>query len=405
MLQSSSHARRWLLVLLLVAVAGWCLAAEDQPRADILAVSPEVVLQLPGSGSDPQAIDYAALPVLRGEHAVVHAPTPELKFQLHNYLIHFEDKFWCMWSHGPVVEDVPSQFISYATSDDGLRWSEPKSLTGSPPEGHAYIARGFWLRDGELLALVAFFKGKGAFGVDKQLKLQAYSWNSQQGVWKLKGIVADNAINNFAPQRLSSGPWMTTKRDSRFNVSMLIGGVTSFDDWQAFPVVERGRIKGFSPDEPIWWEVPAKTAANPAGSRLVALFRDNGGSSRLFRAFSTDQGRTWSLPALTNYPNSTSKIYSLVTSQGDRLLIGNANPKLGRRELHLALSTDGLTFTRLARLDIPSPKPATLQYPHAIEHNGQLLITYSRGKNQSEVFRVSLADIAAWKKSELNQTP
>jgi hypothetical protein len=59
----------------------------------------------------------------------------------------------------------------------------------------------------------------------------------------------------------------------------------------------------------------------------------------------------------------------------------------------------------LARLDIPSPKPATLQYPHAIEHNDQLLITYSRGKNQSEVFRVSLADIAAWKKSELNQTP
>ncbi|WP_425616142.1 exo-alpha-sialidase [Anatilimnocola sp. NA78] len=375
-------------------VAGLLISAGAIPSG-AQETKPATVLDLPGSGTDEKAIDYSKLPLLKGQHAVICATTPEWKFQLHNYLLHHEGKFWCMWSHGPEVEDLPTQHISFATSEDGLKWSEPKSITGPPPEGYAYIARGLWVREGALLALAAFYKGKGAFGVNKELKLQAYAWDGKSAAWKLKGIVADNAINNFPPQRLSSGQWMTTKRDSRFNVSMLIGGQKSFDDWQAFPVVERTKIKGFSPDEPIWWEVGGNKSDANAEKKLVALFRDNGGSGRLFQAFSTDQGRMWSLPVITNFPNSTSKIFSLQLSTGQRVLISNANPGIGRRELHLSLSDDGLTFRRMARLDIPSAKPATLQYPHAIEHEGHLLIAFSRNKVQSEILKVSLAEIAA----------
>lgn len=76
------------------------------------------------------------------------------------------------------------------------------------------------------------------------------------------------------------------------------------------------------------------------------------------------------------------------------------NPNLGRRQLHLSISADGATFTCLARLDIPSTMPATLQYPHANEQNGQLLIAFSRNKNQTEVVRVSLNDIEELKRTE-----
>ena len=58
-----------------------------------------------------------------------------------------------------------------------------------------------------------------------------------------------------------------------------------------------------------------------------------------------------------------------------------------------AISEDGLVFTRMALLDIPSMRPGTLQYPHAIEHDDHLLITFSRNKAQSEIFKVSLKDI------------
>jgi predicted neuraminidase len=346
------------------------------------------LLNLPGTNGEAEKIDFAALPLLKGKHAIVCPYDEQWKFQLHNYLLHHEGKFWCMWSAGPEVEDHPTQHVRYATSDDGLHWSTPKNLTGMPAEGRAYIARGFWLRDGELLALAASYKGKGAFGVDKDLKLVAFAWDKASDTWTEKAIVFENAINNFSPQKLSTGEWMMTRRDARFNVSMLIGGMKSVSDWQVVPVVDRiaaVRTSKFSPDEPVWWEQPDGT--------LISAIRDNGGSQRLFHSVSTDHGRTWSPPQITNYPNATSKIFTLRTSRGFRVLASNANAKIGRREMHLALSDDGTTFTRLARLDIPSPKATTFQYPHVIEHDGSLLIAFSNKKNVTEVLKVSLDDI------------
>jgi hypothetical protein len=338
-----------------------------------------------------------------------HARTPDqidvvdLRLNLHNYLAHHDGKFWCIWSDGPKVEDEPTQEIKYATSNDGVTWSAAKSVTGTPAAPYAFIARGLWVRDGELLALGAHYKGKGAFGADKELQLQAFAWDAKSGQWKFRGKLYDDAINNFAPQPLPSGDWIVTRRDSRFNVTMMIGGRKALDDWQIFPVVQTGELKGFRPDEPIFWTQPDNT--------MQGLFRDNGGSSRLFHSTSTDQGRTWTVPALTNFPNATSKLFSLETSRGFRVLVLNANPKLGRRELHLAVSEDGKTFTRLALLDVPTPRPvseavsrinqkfragiASLQYPHVIEHDGRLLIALSRLKTQIEVFSVSLDDVAA----------
>lgn len=96
---------------------------------------------------------------------------------------------------------------------------------------------------------------------------------------------------------------------------------------------------------------------------------------------------------MTNYPNATSKLFTLKTSRGFRVLVSNANPAIGRREMHLAVSRDGLTFTRLMRLDIPSPRVTTFQYPHVLEHGGCLFIAFSNKKNVTEVLKVTLADV------------
>lgn len=377
---------------------------------------PLTVLNLPDSGVDPTAIDYANLPIIKGQHAIVnpvapgpHAASPDkidmhhLRLNLHNYLVHYDGKFWCIWSDGPKIEDWPTQEIKYSTSSDGLTWSPAKSLTGKPSEPHAFIARGLWERDGELLALAAHYRGKGAFGApdQKQLELLAYRYDEIHKKWIRHSKLYDNAINNFPPQKLPSGDWILTRRDSRFNVTVLIGGRNALDDWQAFPVVGVGEVKGFRPDEPIFWPLP--------DGQLFALFRDNGGSQRLFHSTSRDEGRTWDKPVLTNFPNSSSKLFSMKTSRGYRIMILNANPSIGRRELHMAISVDGTTFTRLARLDVPSPVSipgsvsrikkkfqsgiASLQYPHVIERGRHVLIALSRGKVQTEVFRVRRDDI------------
>ncbi|MBD3673640.1 MAG: exo-alpha-sialidase [Planctomycetaceae bacterium] len=371
---------------------------------------PLAILNLPNSGTDPAAINYDQLPRLSGEHAIINqvAYSPDfqpgdklemnrMRLQLHNYLAWYDGRFWCIWSDGPRIEDWPTQEIKYATSKDGMAWSEAKSITGTPDEPYAYIARGLWIRDGELLALGAHYKGKGAFGVDKELELRAFVWDKANQQWSLKGKVYDNAINNFPPQKLPNGNWILTRRDSRFNVTMLIGGKEQLDDWQAYPVVRMNEVKGFRPDEPIFWQLP--------NEKLNALLRDNGGSQRLFHATSTDFGKTWTTPRLTNFPNSTSKIFSIPTSRGYRVMISNANPELGRRQLHLSISEDGVHFNRMAQLDVPAPEAppgfesiwkkfnkgiASLQYPHVIEHDGHLWIALSRCKLQTEIFRVSL---------------
>jgi len=260
-----------------------------------------------------------------------------------------------------------------------------KAVTPLPAAPYAYIARGFWVRDGELLALAAHFRGKGAFGENKELQLQAFEWQQAAGAWRFKATLYRDAINNFAPQRMPSGEWMMTRRDARFNVYMLAGGVRALDDWQSFPVVQRSELPDFSPDEPFWWPI--------ADGRLHALFRDNGKSGRLYQAFSRDEGRTWSRPTLTNFPNARSKFFALRHSSGPWAMVSNANPTAGRRELHLSLSADGLTFTRMARLSIPSTQEATFQYPHAIQHDGHLLIAFSRDKHQTEVLKVPLAAV------------
>jgi len=378
-----------------------------------LKAEPLPILNLPESGTDPEAIDFDNLPKLHGEHAMIHPAMMSpgvkpgdklemnrLRLQLHNYLIFHEGKFWCIWSDGPKIEDWPTQEIKYATSEDGLNWTEAKSVTGTPKEPYAYIARGLWLRDGELLALAAHYKGKGAFGADKELQLQAFAWDEESDQWNFKGKLYDNAINNFPPQKLPTGDWILTRRDARFNVTILIGGKEKLDQWEAYPVVKMGEVEKFRPDEPIFWLMPDKS--------LNALFRDNGGSQRLFHSTSIDNGKTWKTPVLTNFPNSTSKIFSLETSRGYRIMISNANPKWGRRQLHLSISEDGKNFSRMVELSVPTPPVAegietlwkkfqqgigSLQYPHVIEHEDFLWIALSRNKLQTEIFKVSLDDI------------
>jgi hypothetical protein len=55
----------------------------------------------------------------------------------------------------------------------------------------------------------------------------------------------------------------------------------------------------------------------------------------------------------------------------------------------------------MARLDIPSAKATTFQYPHAIEHDGSLFIAFSNKKNITELLKVSLDDVDRLRRGEL----
>jgi hypothetical protein len=321
---------------------------------------------------------------------------PQKGVNQHNYLIHHDGRFWVMWSDGPRIEDMVGQVVKYSTSRDGLHWETPKFLTGYPPnsgpdsphyntrrkEGRRYISRGFWAREGQLLALVALDEAAGFFGAS--LELRAFRWETAAQQWADAGVVHDNAINNFPPQRLPTGEWAMTRRKWDYvdtGVEFLIGGVQAMNRWTSVPVVRgAGGAVTLKAEEPIWWALP--------DGNLAALFRDNARSGWVYRAFSTDAGRTWSPPVATDFPDARSKLYGFRLQDGRYVFVSNSNPKK-RDPLTLAVSQDGLVFDRLYYV----VGGRHVDYPHMIEHAGHLYIAHSGGKQSVEIQRVRLADL------------
>jgi hypothetical protein len=353
------------------------------------------MLDLADIGTDPQKIDYAELPRLPSEHAVISdvRSAGGKRVNQHAYLAHYDGLFWAMWSDGPgVPRAAPDQHtnvvpghdqadtrVSFATSRDGLNWSAVQDLSGPPTiDGFGYIARGFWEREGNLLALASHFNAPGFPGPG--LSLEAFRWDPNLKRWKHAGRVFDDALNNFPPKRLPSGEWMMSRRDHRRQVTVLVGGVEAFDAWNVIPLTAYDTDTG-QPEEPYWYVLPD-------GENLVGLFRDNSGSRRLLRAFSTNYGRTWSNLVRTNFPDAKSKFFVLRTSSGCYVMVSNANPKM-RDPLTLSVSRDGLVYTAIFYLI----GGRHVDYPHLIEHEESLFVSFSGAKQTVEVLKVPLATI------------
>jgi hypothetical protein len=358
--------------------------------------------------ADSQQLDFAALPRVPSEHVIindVHARgSSSAKLDKksggvnqHNYLAHHDGQFWAMWSDGPGIEDRVGQRVKFATSPDGLNWSTPQFLTPIPPnsgpdsphygtrtdKGMRWISRGFWKREGELLALASLDEAAGFFGPN--LELRAFRFDKTTREWCDAGLVFDNTINNFPPMKLRTGDWMMSRRMHDYKTSgvhFLVGGVKSLGNWQSFPVL--GSASELKAEEPDWWILPDNT--------LTAVFRDNRRSGFLYRAFSTDDGRTWSKPVKTNFPDATSKISGLRLHDGRYVLVSNPNPKK-RDPLTLSISNDGLVFTKMLYL----VGGRHIDYPHVIEHEGSLFIAFAGGKQSVELLKVKLDDVDAIK--------
>ena len=389
----------------MILQVGLCLGiASAQPARPDPVKHPDSPLMLAGIWvpSDPHAIVFDALPSVPSEHVIVSdvravdhvdpkkADSSRGGVNQHNYLVFHDQQFWIMWSDGPGVEDRVGQRVKFATSGDGLHWSEPDFLTPEPPnsgpgtahygtrsdQGFRWIARGFWVRNSELLALASLDEAADFFG--PSLSLRAFRWNGSSRRWDDAGQVHNNTINNFAPEKLANGQWMMSRRMfdyKKTGVHFLVGGVDAIDQWQSFPVL--GSSSELTAEEPLWWRLP--------DDHLMALFRDNRKSGFLYRSFSIDQGKTWSVPVKTNFPDATSKIHGFRLHDGRYVLVSNPNPKQ-RDPLAISLSNDGIMFTQMGKL-IGGRR---VDYPHAIEHDGNLFIAFSGAKQTVEVLKVRI---------------
>ncbi len=390
---------RFVPSLAVFSVVGAAPASDSAALAPGGALNSASTLMLAGAWvpANPHDIDFDHLPRIPSQHAVVSdvLSAGGHRVNQHNYLVFFGGRYWAMWSDGPGVSrgygDVPQhdradQHVSFATSDDGLAWSKIENMTGRPDPGYGWIARGFWIREGRLLALTSRYEAPGYAGPG--LSLHAFELAADDPPqWRHLGLVYDDALNNFPPKQLPTGEWMMSRRDGKQNVFFLIGGTAGFDRWTSFPAASYRDLRD-RPEEPYWWVLPDRKS-------IVALYRDNARSGFLLRGFSTDNGRTWSPPVRTNFPDSTSKFSGVRLPDGRYALVSNPHPKR-RDPMTLAVSHDGLTFTAMGYL----VGGRHVDYPHVIEHDGSILVAFATAKQTVEVLKIRVADLALLEESQ-----
>jgi hypothetical protein len=349
---------------------------------------------------DPEAFDdFNTLPLIPSETSTVyHAIEGDWQFNLHSYLIRHDDKFWAMWSSGPINESDRDQVIHYATSTDGHHWDPPGMITNSPiaSDGKAgiVVARGFYELDGKFIALVATMDSIIGVGPEvykrawANLKLLRFEWDG--GKWIDRGVFLDDFMSNYPPRPIKDRLFMTRRDGASRKVYTALSNTLEGEVWTSTLLQEEPPVARMS--EPTWYIGPDEV--------VHLIFRDKQREGYLYHSISLDDGFTFSIPLKTNYPDTPAKSYTGRLSSGEYYLINN--PGKTRDPLAVTFSRDGWTFSNAALLRHNAPElrypgsaksSRTFQYPHAIEYKGSLWLIYATNKEDIEISEFKLSEL------------
>ncbi|MFH0963637.1 MAG: exo-alpha-sialidase [Planctomycetota bacterium] len=342
--------------------------------------------------------EWGHLPRLEARRAVLYRAEPDKwGYCHHQQLCYGLGRYFAVWSAGIHHEMHRHQEIRFSTSSDGLSWSANGRLVAEPETSHdIYQAGALYGCDDYVAAYCNTFIGSDA---DEEIRKKGGTaprgveiFVTTDGVaWERKGLIGGNLAIHESPRMTSKGRLVTTA-DRRSKEPL-------------FLIFEKGPL---SPPRVIEFPLPSAdlplhecTWYETGDGRLWMLFRDETVSLRLRLSVSEDGGETWSVPVLTNFVDSMSKVFAGRLSDGRVFVINNAYPQaLNRDRLMLSVSRDGKVFDSMFILDDAPSRIRILgylknrghAYPHALVHGGKLFVIYSTSK---EDIRVAAVDLAA----------
>jgi len=279
---------------------------------------------------------------------------------------------------GPTEPHNDNVVMLSRSEDDGVTWSEPKTL-------FSHNKRGCWCTEiftecEEPFAVVHTYNAPS-----QHRELQAFrSFCDESGkTWtepvSFRGI---NGCSFRQGIRLSNGDilfpvyWQEVHRSFDWpekekgwdleSWPFVSGAAISHDNGKSF--TRYGDIRA---DVSLW--EPNAIEVEPG--HIILYCR--AGAPELMISESFDYGKTWSEPVLSGIPNPDTKV-TLVKARGQILMINNFNREV-REDLCIYKSTDGKRFEKITPV---AEENRRLFYPHAFadEEKEKLYVAYENGK-------------------------
>lgn len=323
--------------------------------------------------------DPGKIPFVTGvKHQTIHRATRDGYRFLHgSAIVQHRGVLYANWANSPTHENGPRETLQGRRSRDGGKtWSDVEMIGPGfvGPERHSHGV--LLVHQDRVWTLCARF-GKGTKGKRfPGLKAEAFVLNAKTSRWESKGIVMENCWPYDEPVRMSNGNFITGGQDKDgLPVVAISQGEDLTRKWKTIAIPYDSRLAPAFAETTVWAE----------GKKVMAIIR--GGGSVAWVAISEDHGRTWAKAVAGNLPMPRAKAYLGKLSTGQLYLISNLK---NRDTLIISVSKPGeWTFERTWRIrhgkSIPPRFPGRAKssqwsYPYAHEHDGNLYVVYSIGK-------------------------
>jgi hypothetical protein len=373
----------------LVLCAAQVLAADPIPLAvteGLLDASQPATL---GLGWAPGAETFTVFRPQAGQPGFAHGVV----------LMPFKGQLYAQWQTSRRDEDGPDTHVVYSRSADGEAWTAPQVL--APTLDSGFRTSGGWWTDGD--TLVAYLnewpaandrpkEGRTAFRSSQD----GVNWSEIRPVTGAGGAPIAGIIEQD-PRALPGGRIL-----GAFHMQPGLQASPYFsDDPLGVSGWLSGRMERLPSDAPAMSRELEPSWYLRRDGAVVMVFRDQSDSFRKLAAVSRDLGASWTLPVVTNVPDSRSKQSAGNLPDGSAFLVGNPSGNRNRFPLAILLSADGRLFDRghLLRSGGTGLQPlrfagkykrAGYSYPKSVLWRDFLYVGYATNKEDVELTRVPL---------------
>ncbi len=332
----------------------------------------------------------------RVTHVSLEKAQPGGYHYLHESAIawHHGTLYVCWANHRLSEVNVKDELIrGRRSTDGGFTWSPTETWVAAPHEGadsfnHPVLAShqerlwGFFTRWDQ-----------------EKPSTEVLSLDEASGRWESQARIP-GFLPFRPPMQLRDGNWIMGGELFWYESAVAISRGDDFTAWETVQLPRPEDVKLVFPE----------TALMDQGDRLVAICRPSNAHSAP-ASVSEDCGRTWTPLRYSNFPLTASQPYCGKLSTGQHYLITD-NLEQGRALLQIAVTRAGeRTFSRVWKIrhqQFPKVRlfggwgegsrvgcPTEWSYPAAVEHDGDLYVSYTQGKEDCVLSIIPVRVLAA----------